>query len=363
MRFGAAITVLLSCAVLMDSASAQSSVTMFGLLDAGVTYVSNEGGHSNFKFDDGIYNPNFWGLQGKEDLGGGYYASFRLLNQFQLSNGAVIPGQSFFGQEAYVALASDKYGEFRLGEQYDFMHELLLPTGADGALYGGGFYNFRNGPFNALQIPNNATGAISWDRLNGVPVDNAVKYLSPSIAGLRLGAMYGFGNVAGSTAESNAYSFDLLYRAGGFSGGAAYTSQRYAGGADGPPQIRIVNWGVGARYSFESFGINALLTTVKNQLSGASAYSAQVGGSWQSTPFWLLSANYMYMKGNETLTNNHAHQITGAASYFLSKRTAVYAEAAYQRTNSGAFAQFNGVYVPSSSPSQAIGRVGVRTSF
>lgn len=345
------------------NAQAQSSVTLFGLMDAGISYVSNEGGKGSLKFDDGIYTPNFFGIRGVEDIGGGTRVTFKLVDQFEVGNGSIIPGQSFFGQEAWVGLENDKFGSIRLGEQYDFMSEALLFTGTDGVLYGGGFYNFRNGPFNNLQIPNNATGAMSWDRMNGVPVNNAVKYTSPAFGGFTFGAMYGFGNVAGSFSNNNAYSFGLTYRGGALSGGAAYTSQRYTGTGSTAPQVRIVNWGAGLRYSFDSVGVNGLVTTVKNEFSGAAAYMGEIGLTWQPSPFWLLATNYMYMKGNGQLNNNHAHQVTASATYQLSKRTGVYAEAVYQRTNSGAQAQINGVFVPSDSPSQAIARVGIKTSF
>ncbi|CAG4913704.1 porin [Paraburkholderia gardini] len=345
------------------NAQAQSSVTLFGLIDAGVSYVSNEGGKGSLKFDDGIYTPNFFGIRGTEDIGGGTSVIFKLVDQFDVGTGSIISGQTFFGQEAYVGLQNDRFGSIRLGEQYDFMSEALLFTGTDGTLYGGGFYNFRNGPFDNLQIPNNPTGAMSWDRLNGVPIDNSVKYTSPVFGGFTFGAMYGFGNVAGSISNNNAYSFGLTYRSSSLSGGAAYTSQRYTGIETGGPQVRIANWGVGLRYSFSTLAVNGLVTTVKNEFTGAAAYVGQIGLTWQPSPFWSFTTDYMYMKGNEQLNNNHAHQLTAALTYQLSKRTGVYAEAVYQRANSGAQAQINGVFVPSGSPSQAIGRVGIKTMF
>lgn len=345
------------------NAQAQSSLTLFGLIDAGVSYVSNEGGKSTLKFDDGIYTPNFFGIRGTEDIGGGTHVIFKLVDQFDVGTGSIITGQTFFGQEAWVGLENSQYGSLKLGEQYDFMSEALLFTGTDNVLYGGGFYNFRNGPFNGLAIPDNATGAMSWDRMNGVPVDNAVKYTSPTFGGFTFGAMYGFGNVAGSISSNNAYSFGLTYRGTSLTGGAAYTSQRYTGTETGGPQVRIANWGAGLRYSFSVFAVNGLVTTVKNEFNGAGAYMGEVGFTWQISPFWSVITDYVYMKGNDVLDNNHAHQLTATATYQLSKRTGVYAEAVYQRTNSGAQAQINGVFVPSGSPSQAIGRVGIKTVF
>ncbi|WP_175852714.1 porin [Burkholderia anthina] len=53
-------------------AYAQSSVALYGLIDAGVTYVSNQSGNRLYQFADGINFGNRFGLLGSEDLGGGY---------------------------------------------------------------------------------------------------------------------------------------------------------------------------------------------------------------------------------------------------------------------------------------------------
>ncbi|MFP4896960.1 porin [Paraburkholderia sp. EG304] len=68
-------------------------------------------------------------------------------------------------------------------------------------------------------------------------------------------------------------------------------------------------------------------------MNGASVWQAELGGMWVMAPEWVLSGAYMYMKGNQVVDNNHAHQLTGTLKYFLSKRTSVYVAAVYQRTN------------------------------
>ncbi|HZZ13246.1 MAG TPA: porin, partial [Paraburkholderia sp.] len=69
------------------SAHAQGSVTLFGLLDEGVTYVTNVNGGHQTALQDSIQFPSVIGFQGKEDLGGGTNAIFQLISQFSVSTG------------------------------------------------------------------------------------------------------------------------------------------------------------------------------------------------------------------------------------------------------------------------------------
>lgn len=352
--------------ILMCSAAyAQSSVTIYGLIDGGISYVSNQGGHSVTKFDDAIYTPNLLGIEGTEDLGGGTRAIFKLEDQFQLGTGGMLQ-QGIFGRNAYVGLKNERFGQLTLGNVYDFMSISLTQKGDSPSVFSGGLYSFAAGPFQKLGIPQNATGWFDWSRTSGIPMNNSVKYESPVFAGVSFGALYAPGGVAGSFGSNSAMSFGVNYGAGPFGLGAAYTEKKYPGSSGGSRQIPIRNWGIGAHYVLGAIYMVADVVTVRNLLSGAGAWAAQAGASWHITPAWSLGASYMYMKGNEVLDDNHAHQIGATMNYSLSKRTMVYVEGIYQRANSGAQAAINGIMESSgssSNASQAIARIGVHTVF
>jgi len=362
----AVLSVFVAAEARAQSVSADSSVTLYGLIDAGVSYVSNEGGNKNVKFDDGIFTPNLLGFKGTEDLGGGLHAVFDLVDQFTLGTGSILSGEGIFGRNAYVGLVSDRYGSVTLGNQYDFMTDSLFFGHDDAAMEVGGLYNFRAGPFSKIAIPGNPPFAqqFDWDRMAGATVDSSIKYQSPSIGGFRFGALYGFGGVPGSFGSGSSVSVGANYDNGPFGMGAAYTEVKYLN--SGAPEVGIRNWGVGAHYRFGDITTTALVTTVRNTSNGGAIAEGEVGASWLFQPDWQIGADYMYMKGDAYLNNNHAHQVTATLDHNLSKRTLVYVEGVYQRTNEGAQALISGVLDPdgtSSGPSQFIGRVGMQTRF
>ncbi len=343
---------------------AQSSVTLFGMMDTGITYVSNQGGLSNVKMDDGVNGPNLWGLTGTEDLGGGSKAFFQLVNQFQIDNGSFMPNKSLFSRTSIIGLSNPVYGKLSLGNQYDFMTDSLYFAGDDPAELSGHFYDFRAGPFDKLALPGNATGAFDWDRMAGETVNNSVKYVSPTFGGFSVGAMYSFGNVAGSIGTGNGSSFALNYAHENFSVNAAYTNLKYVVTGEGDVSVR--NWGIGAHYRFGGWTTNALFTTVHNSYNGGSVYEGSVGAHYYFTPALSAGASYMYMKGNDVVDNNHAHQVAAIVDYALSRRTSVYVLGVYQRASAGGYAQINGMNSSdgaSSGQTQAVARVGLHTKF
>ncbi|EUC13963.1 Outer membrane protein (porin) [Burkholderia sp. YR290] len=356
-----AVATCVACVAM--GAQAQGSATIFGLLDEGLTLVTNEKGSHSYKLDNSILYPSMFGIKGAEDLGGGTKAVFALVSQFNIGTGASMPAGSIFGRNAYIGIANDRYGTLTMGNQYDFMTDTLFYNGYDAGYAYGGLYNLRQGPFSKLGVPENPTGAFEFDNVGGAHrVQNSVKYVSPNVAGVTAGAMYGFGGVAGSFQANRTTGFSLNYVAGDFAIGGAYVDAHYPELANGQEGIR--NYGVGMRYDGLGNRYNLLFTDTKNTLTGGEVWVVQAGVSRWLGAAWLIGANYQYMKGNAQLAHNKASQVTAGVQYLLSKRTNVYVEGAFQQAGGDgpAFAWINGLS-PSGSNRQTALRVGLATRF
>lgn len=148
------------------SAHAQSSVTLYGLIDTGLVYTNNQGGHSNWQENSSSTENTVFGLKGSEDLGGGLHAIFKLEQGFNLNNGSeAFPGDGF-GSQAWVGLQSDQYGTVTFGRQFDPLNDLLGPLSAESNTWGG---NIAAHPFENDNLA-----------ADSVVVNNAVKYASPT---------------------------------------------------------------------------------------------------------------------------------------------------------------------------------------
>lgn len=109
------------------AAHAQSSVTLYGRLDAGLQYLSGVptgpttgpatwSGHS-ISAESGNWGTSLWGLKGVEDLGGGNHVVFHLEGSFNAMTGQGPGGSGLFNRWATVGLANDKWGIWNLGRE------------------------------------------------------------------------------------------------------------------------------------------------------------------------------------------------------------------------------------------------------
>ncbi|ABK06935.1 outer membrane protein (porin) [Burkholderia cenocepacia HI2424] len=326
----------------LGDAHAQSSVTLYGVLDTGVEYVS----HANAAGDRLIRMPGTtgelpsrWGLRGNEDLGGGMQATFVLESGFNVRGGDLGQGGRLFGRQAYVGIAS-AYGKLTFGRQYTMT--FWAQTDAD--ILGPDIYGL--GALDAY-VPNARS-------------DNTVSYLG-TFSGLTLGATWSFGrdsagtsnspgqgtcagSVAGHATECRQWSALVKYDSPWFGLAAAYDEQRGGTSAaanffDGVPPLTLTNPAdKDARLQFNGYAklgpvklgggwMGRRVVTDSPALPDVRTNLFFVGAAWQVTPSYIVDGEVYRITNAQHDTR--ATLGTLRSTYLLSKRTAVYLQAAY----------------------------------
>ena len=386
----------LFCATLFVTTSglahAQSSVTLYGLIDYGINYQSNSGGGRVIAGSSGIMQGSRWGFKGVEDLGGGLSAIFTLENGFDLGKGSSLQGGLEFGRQAFVGLSSASYGTLTLGRQYDSL-VTFVETKMNSANYGGGTTSHPG----------------DLDNLNNSKrVNNSVKITTPTFRGLTLGAVYGLGGQAGDFSRNQIWSVGGSYDAGPFSLGAAYLNARnpnqsyftstptdlsgtslnnmtsspiYSGYASAHSYQAIAaaakydvgNATVGLVYSnvqFKSLGDTSSGSDPLH-LSGTAKFdTGEINLTYRWTPALFTEAVYSYTRGSGTgsIGTSQYNNVSLSLDYFLSKRTDVYVLGTTQfasgtdSTGHTARATINAL-TASSTNRQSFVQVGIRHKF
>lgn len=380
---------LLTVGMFGSAAHAQSTVTLYGLIDESIQYVHNVADASGRNANRvALYNGNIqgnrFGLRGAEDLGSGLKAVFVLENGFNMNNGQLGQGGRMFGRQAYVGLDSSTYGRVTLGRQYDPLVDLVAPL--TGVTFGGSSFAAPG------DIDNND---------NNSRVNNAIKVTLPKFYGVQVEGMYALGGVAGQTGSGQTWAVAGVYSVNGLSIGAGYlsadnsassvpratTSTPWSGTIDGN-FASIVNNGtrtakgydiasvavsyltgpltLGARYSNARYIPDAASsfrsTEVFNTAAGFTSYNV--------TPFFMLGAQYNYTHASGPGRADY-HQVSLGADYLLSKRTDLYLLGVYQHVSGSQIgvapaAATAGDYGYSSAPgthAQEIVSAGIRHKF
>jgi predicted porin len=380
----AAFTTFTALAALTTPAAfAQSSVTLYGVLDEGIDYTNNVGGSAVWEMASGYAQGSRWGLKGSEDLGGGTKAVFQLENGFDVSSGRLGQGGRMFGRQAFVGLSNDSYGTLTLGRQYDSVVDYLAQTTANGNWAG---YLFAH-PYD-----NDNTD-------NSFRLGNSVKYASPNLAGLQFGGVYSFSNDT-NFANNRAYSFGGQYQNGGLLIAAAYLQANNPGvGSVGAITAndasfiagRMRIFGGGINYTFGSATAGFAYTNSNYQNPTGNGYiglplaapgvrldtlkyqNFEINGKYQFTPAFFVGAQYVYTMMNYDASSGSVtpkiHSAGLMADYNLSKRTDVYVQGEYQRVTGSSTqsildnAFIPGTQAPSSTGTQVAVRVALRHKF
>ena len=386
-------------------AHAETSVTLYGILDAGIGYQKVKGtdGYAQRANEpelnskrtgliNGIQSGNRWGLKGSEDLGDGLRAVFVLESGFDLGTGNSAQGGRLFGRQATLGLAGDSWGQLDFGRQTNISSKYLSAV-ADP--FGGGFDQANiGGAFTAA---------------NTVRYDNMVMYQTPNFSGFQFGVGYSFNgdgkqawdkdltvydvstgtNITGNNKDLNrqAVTAGLRYANGPVGLAVSYDQIRKRGISfnsnadrfeynDGGDST-VKSWNIGGSYDFEvvkaylafgqtrdglfegqTFGeLNKQVglgkgLKVNSYLVGLSAPvgAGTIMGSWtmadpRSAPNTLSDSNGPWeMKKQHTYSLGYSHP--------LSKRTNVYAIGSYAKN----------VYFMPDAKSTLIG-VGLRHQF
>ncbi len=385
---------LVALSAFAGAVQAQSSVTLYGIIDAGILFNNNSNGQRQWQQSSGVLQGSRWGLKGVEDLGGGLKALFVLENGFSVSSGALGQGGGEFGRQAFVGLSSDSLGKVTLGRQYDSVVDYTgaLAVGSQWA----GYIGAHPGDLDNM---NNANR-----------VNNAIKYTSPVYGGFQFGGLYSLGGVAGQTGRNQIFSVGAGYNNGPLALGAGYVNARnpnysffgnnpnsnsatstsglnmtspvYRGYASantleiataaGAYSIGAATLGLNYSYTrFDNVGATAGTGLNPLNLRGTASFNnVEANFKYQLTPALLAGVSYDYTRGSKIngLSAAQYHQVNLGVDYFLSKRTDVYAIGVYQHalgydsTGKAAVASINNI-TASTSPNQVAAQIGIRHKF
>ncbi len=320
---------------------AQSSVQVYGLVDAAVRYTNNEGkpgGTLTQLIGGGLSQSNVT-FRAIEDLGGGVRAAGLLEYRFALDNGSTAPGTTSpaagaagFWALSYVSLESASWGSVSLGRQYNVLFDVVTYTP---------YSSFRFGPYINAFKPEMAFAF-------GARQDNMAKYVYAN-GGL-------LAELSASPDEASAlggksYGGMLRYRADAAAAGVGY--MQIYDGADKKAEA----WTVGASYTVGPWyfnlgwvrnafdaGFNPAL--INSFLGGTSIYGRaattdrrdlyNLGLSYQFSAY-TLAVQYWHAEqvGRTAASNGDADFAAVVLDYALSKRTDIYAEMDHTRFHGG----------------------------
>ncbi|MBP0638674.1 porin [Cupriavidus sp. AcVe19-6a] len=297
-------------------AQAQSSVTLYGVMDAGLEYVSHagaDGSGSVYRVTSGNTAASRWGLRGKEALGSDMSAIFVLESGFLTDTGMAGFGGRLFGRRAFVGIAGP-WGQVTLGRQNNILFDFFIP-----------FDTNRYAPYSVLAHDAQFAGR----------ADNAIKYTG-NFGELTISALYSAGydstiasggEVPGAPRVGQEIGTGASYTIGKFGLAIAYDQRR------GTSTVTAGNierrYAAGFLYTSGPFTAEAGYRLLQDGLGSPASRSHLywLGGAYAVKPALTLRAG-IYRTDKRASADDAISYVLQAA-YTLSKRTELYVNASY----------------------------------
>ncbi|MBN3762519.1 porin [Burkholderia sp. Ac-20365] len=256
--------------VAISPAVAQSSVTLYGIVDEAIRYQTNAGpgGKDQVSMTSGPETHSRWGLKGSEDLGDGWSAVFHLENGFEAFDGQLHVPDTLFSRQAYVGLSNEKWGALTFGHQYAPAYDTLGDI------------------FDPLTVGNYWQNSWPYNGIGGyLEINNAVKYKG-TFYNLAIDAAYGFSNQAGALGIGSIYAVELTYTLGPAMLNAGYQ------------QVSVPTSALGT----------ATGTSVGSTINGAKNTFLHISGAYQVTHDIRLLAGWLHAQDQTGLTDSNMQQ-------------------------------------------------------
>ncbi len=283
---------------------AQSTVTLFGLVDVSVGRSQAPGAPSVTKVESGQMTTSFFGIKGSEDLGGGMSAVYALESFLRADSGSNgrFNGDAYWARNSYVGLSSSA-GTVTVGRNTTslFVNTLLFNAFGDSFSFSPAIrHTFTSG--SDFQV----SGDTGWS--------DSVKYSSPNFGGLSFTAQAALSEAGGG----RNIGASALYFGGPFAAGFAWQSVK-----KGAAEPNTDSWQLGGSYSFAPFKVFAQYGSTDNKTANKTTKVFGLGGEMVVGQLGkvLLQAN----KLSTDVVDADRTTISAGYDYQISKRTDLYA--------------------------------------
>lgn len=201
-----------SAAILMAvgsaAAHAQSSINIYGIVDAGIVGERGGSGGNVTKLASGAASASRIGFRGTEDLGNGLSAYFTLEAGAKIDTGEIDAAGTIFNRQALIGLKSKDFGAIALGRQYTPYHTTLV---------------------NIVDPFNTGTAATSKNLFpdfgGNIRTSNTITYASPRVHGIDGELAYSLGEQAGAANAGRQFGGSIGYSEGPLTVRLAYNSK------------------------------------------------------------------------------------------------------------------------------------------